>query len=116
MDRIVLPLTQMGLQVETAEGGYAPLKITGREKGKYLEALEINLPVASAQVKSCLLLAALAANQPTILREPGPSRDHTERMLNSMGLRVDKNICQMDGMDWYETMIYPPRSPLNRFR
>lgn len=112
MDRIVIPLTLMGLQVETAEGGYAPIKFSGREKGVYLQALDIYLPVASAQVKSCLLLAALAADQESIIREPGPSRDHTERMLNSMGLRVDKSVSMKDGMDWYETKIYPLRSPL----
>jgi 3-phosphoshikimate 1-carboxyvinyltransferase len=65
--------------------------------------MALTLPVASAQVKSCLLLAALAAAGPTVISEPGPSRDHTERMLAALGATV---ICSA-----YQTTLTPP-SPL----
>jgi 3-phosphoshikimate 1-carboxyvinyltransferase len=86
MDRIVEPLQQMGVAIE-ATNGCAPLRLQPRLHA--LNGLEYILPVASAQVKSCLILAALAAEAPVTLREPGPSRDHTERMLNAMGARIE---------------------------
>jgi 3-phosphoshikimate 1-carboxyvinyltransferase len=76
MERIAGPLRQMGAQFETTEG-HAPLSI----RGGHLHGVDYALPVASAQVKSALLLAALYAEGRTILHEPGPARDHTERML-----------------------------------
>ncbi len=83
MGRIVVPLRQMGAQVWGRDGGeLAPLAVLGRRP---LRALSYRLPVASAQVKSCLLLAGLYAEGETRLWEPGPSRDHTERMLGAMG-------------------------------
>jgi 3-phosphoshikimate 1-carboxyvinyltransferase len=85
MNRIVMPLRQMGVDILT-EDGCAPL--TMMPSVKPLKALDYTLPVASAQVKSCLLLAALAAGGSTTLREPAPSRDHTERMLSSMGVQI----------------------------
>jgi 3-phosphoshikimate 1-carboxyvinyltransferase len=69
--------------------------------------LQYHLPVASAQVKSCLLLAGLAAREPTTLFEPGPSRDHTERMLHAMGVHVESGFEHGE----YTTHIIPP-SPL----
>jgi 3-phosphoshikimate 1-carboxyvinyltransferase len=89
MGRIVAPLQAMGASLTTAEGGAAPLTLAARRADSPLRAGEHNLPVASAQVKSCLLLAALAADGPVTLREPGPSRDHTERMLAAMGVQVE---------------------------
>jgi len=89
MDRIVEPLRQMGVQITPAANGGAPLRLHGRLPDQRLRAIDYTLPVASAQVKSCLLLAALAADAPVTIREPGPSRDHTERMLRAMGVRVD---------------------------
>ena len=74
MDRIVEPLQQMGVVV-SSEGGCAPLSLVISRRP--LKPLDYTLPVASAQVKSCLLLAALAAEGTSTLREPGPSRDHT---------------------------------------
>lgn len=88
MDRIVDPLRQMGVEIEPSEGCTAPLKISSRFAGQKLNPLNYALPVASAQVKSCLMLAALGAEGSTVLSEPGPSRDHTERMLSSMGVRI----------------------------
>jgi len=87
MDRITDPLLQMGVPIATTHG-CAPLTLSGRSKDFPLRASEHTLPVASAQVKSCLILAALAADGVTTLREPGPSRDHTERMLSAMGATI----------------------------
>lgn len=83
MNRIAEPLRQMGAAVGTTEG-HAPLIFAPAA----LHGVTYALPVASAQVKSCLILAALTADGPTLLTEPGPSRDHTERMLADMGASV----------------------------
>jgi 3-phosphoshikimate 1-carboxyvinyltransferase len=88
MNRIVDPLRAMGVRIETAEGGVAPLRLHPRSQSQKLESLQYTLPVASAQVKSCLILAALGAFGKSVIREPGPSRDHTERMLSSMGVPI----------------------------
>ena len=87
MDRITAPLLRMGVPVTTS-GGCAPLTLAARAATLPLTAIEETLPVASAQVKSCLILAALAAGGVSTLREPGPSRDHTERMLAAMGAEI----------------------------
>jgi 3-phosphoshikimate 1-carboxyvinyltransferase len=84
MERIAEPLRTMGATVETTDG-HAPLAVEGGS----LEPVRWELPVASAQVKSCVLLAGLyAGGGPTIVVEGFPSRDHTERMLEAMGARV----------------------------
>ncbi len=83
MDRIADPLRLMGADVAAADG-HAPLTISPAP----LHGIEYTLPVASAQVKSCLELAALGADAPVTLHEPGPSRDHTARMLRAMGATV----------------------------
>jgi 3-phosphoshikimate 1-carboxyvinyltransferase len=83
MARIVTPLTTMGARIETGEGDTPPLAIHGR--GAPLRAIDYVMPVASAQVKSCLLLAGLYADGVTCIHEPAPSRDHTERMLSAFG-------------------------------
>ena len=81
MGRVVNPLRRMRASITGRQNGeYAPLGITGSR----LSAMEYDLPVASAQVKSCVLLAGLYANGLTIIRQPGPVRDHTERMLRAM--------------------------------
>jgi len=86
MARVVDPLRRMGARIES-EGGRAPLRI----RGTALRGAEHHLEVASAQVKSALLLAGLTAEGSSLIHEPGPSRDHTERMLAAMGadVRVD---------------------------
>ena len=82
MDRILGPLQAMGAQVMGRNGGtQAPLAIRGGD----LQGIEYAMPVASAQLKSCLLIAGLYAGGQTIIREPAASRDHTERMLQAMG-------------------------------
>jgi 3-phosphoshikimate 1-carboxyvinyltransferase len=84
MRRIIEPLRRMGAEIEDTDG-CAPLTIRGRS----LRGYDHTLPVASAQVKSALLLAGLYADGPTIVREPGPARDHTERMLAAMGADIE---------------------------
>jgi 3-phosphoshikimate 1-carboxyvinyltransferase len=106
MDRIVEPLQQMGV-VLSSEGGCAPLSLV--VSNRPLKPLDYTLPVASAQVKSCLLLAALAANGTSTLREPGPSRDHTERMLRSMGVEIECEQLSVDGGFQYVTRLTPPK-------
>jgi len=90
MRRVTEPLAMMGAVIETTDKGTAPLRIHG---GQTLTGIDYNMPVASAQVKSCLLLAGLYAQGKTCVTEPAPTRDHTERMLTGMGYDVmrDKN-------------------------
>ena len=83
MDRIAEPLRLMGADVATTDGR-APITISPAT----LHGMDYTLPVASAQVKSCLELAALGADAPVTLHEPGPSRDHTARMFRAMGATV----------------------------
>lgn len=86
MKRIIDPLVSMGADIESAEGnGCAPLTIRGRR----LKGIRYASPIASAQVKSCVLLAGLYADGETGVTEPYPSRDHTERMLSYFGARVE---------------------------
>lgn len=88
MTRIIKPLGLMGADLEPLEGGdHAPLKIKG---GACLKAIDYMLPVASAQVKSCVLLAGLYAEGKTSVAEPFQSRDHTERMLKYFGAEIER--------------------------
>lgn len=86
MGRVVLPLRSMGASIQAAEGDRAPLNISPAEA---LAGIEYRSPVASAQVKSALLLAGLYAQGRTRVFEPAASRDHTERMLRAFGVNVD---------------------------
>jgi len=106
MGRIVEPLRLMGVPV-TAQNNRAPLTLGAGHMP--LQALTYRLPVASAQVKSCLLLAGMAAGGVTTLDEPGPSRDHTERMLRNLGFQVSSEIILSEGMQLYRTRLEPPR-------
>ncbi|MEE9285451.1 MAG: 3-phosphoshikimate 1-carboxyvinyltransferase [Dehalococcoidia bacterium] len=86
MDRVIEPLTRMGADVRSATGdGRAPLEITGAR----LRGIRYRLPVASAQVKSAVLIAGLAADGETVVEEPHPTRDHTELMLRAMGADIE---------------------------
>lgn len=85
MSRVAEPLRAMGAVIETAAEGRPPITIRGR---KALTGLTYEMPVASAQVKSCLLLAGLYAQGKTTVIEPAPTRDHTERMLRGFGQPV----------------------------
>ena len=91
MKRVTEPLRAMGAVIATTEAGTAPLRIKG---GARLKGIHYDMPVASAQVKSCLLLAGLYAEGETSVREPAPTRDHTERMLAgfSYPLRRDGDL------------------------
>ncbi|MBU2965121.1 bifunctional prephenate dehydrogenase/3-phosphoshikimate 1-carboxyvinyltransferase [Amphritea sp. 2_MG-2023] len=86
MERVAKPLRLMGAQVETGENGCPPVKIKG---GQALKGIRYEMPMASAQVKSCVMLAGLYAQGVTTVTEPAPTRDHTERMLRGFGYQVD---------------------------
>ena len=101
MDRIVKPLRLMGAQIESSAEGAAPLTVEARP----LHGIEYETPVASAQVKSCVLLAALGAQGETRVREHIASRDHTERMLAAAGVPIYRDgdeIVVDGGIDEFE--------------
>jgi 3-phosphoshikimate 1-carboxyvinyltransferase len=87
MERVAQPLRAMGGRIDTHEGR-PPVVIHGTPE---LRGIEYALPVASAQVKSALLLAGVAASGRTVLKEPAPSRDHTERMLRAFGVQLEQH-------------------------
>ncbi|HVF35145.1 MAG TPA: 3-phosphoshikimate 1-carboxyvinyltransferase [Candidatus Saccharimonadia bacterium] len=91
MRRVIEPLLAMGARIDAREGGVAPLRISPVAS---LRAIDYRTPVASAQVKSAVLLAGLRAHGTTRVAEPHPTRDHTERMLAAFGAR-----CARDG-EW----------------
>ncbi len=96
MDRIIEPLTMMGARFWARQDKFAPLGI----RGGNLRGMDYSLPVASAQVKSALLMAGLFAEGDLYLDEPYPSRDHTERMLKYMGVELEvsgNRICLSSG-------------------
>ena len=86
MGRVIEPLTRMGALLNAGQGGRPPLKVLG---GQALKGIHYDLPMASAQVKSCTLLAGLYADGRTSVTEPAPTRDHTERMLRGFGYEVE---------------------------
>jgi 3-phosphoshikimate 1-carboxyvinyltransferase len=96
MERVARPLREMGADVRT-HSGTAPVDIGG---GHRLRGIKYRMPIASAQVKSAILLASLYADAATIITAPAVSRDHSERMLKSCGVRI-----LTDGL---ETTLYPP--------
>jgi 3-phosphoshikimate 1-carboxyvinyltransferase len=108
MRRVTEPLAKMGAQISSTERGTAPLRISG---GQSLRGIDYAMPVASAQVKSCLLLAGLYADGRTCVTEPAPTRDHTERMLSGMGYaveRMDGTACVQGGGSLSATRIDVP--------
>ena len=88
MARIIKPLREMGAVITAAEGDRPPLAITGSQS---LRGIHYDLPMASAQVKSCILLAGLYASGRTSVTEPAITRDHTERMLRGFGWQVERD-------------------------
>ncbi len=114
MARIAEPLRSMGATMLGRKGGnLPPLAIVGGR----LRSIDYRLPVASAQVKSCLLLAALFADGPSRLQEPSASRDHTERMLRAMGVELTSTAWPEAGSPAaapgpVNVCIQPPRAPL----
>lgn len=108
MNRVAKPLREMGAVIETGPEGRPPLTIRG---GQRLTGMHYEMPMASAQVKSCLLLAGLYAAGETSVAEPAPTRDHTERMLHGFGypVAVDGNIaCIESGHRLVATHIEVP--------
>jgi len=108
MRRVTDPLTKMGAVIETTENGTPPVRIKGGHK---LCGIDYVMPVASAQVKSSLLLAGLYANGQTCITEPAPTRDHTERMLRGFGYPVQtqgNKICVLGGGKLSATNIDVP--------
>ena len=87
VDRIAEPLRRMGAIIEPTDGRFPPFRVFGAQ----LRAIAYDLPVASAQVKSCILLAGLLADGATTVHEPIASRDHTERMLAAAGATIHRN-------------------------
>jgi 3-phosphoshikimate 1-carboxyvinyltransferase len=87
VDRIAEPLRRMGAHVEATDGRFPPFRVYGSR----LHSVAYELPVASAQVKSCVLLAGLVADGATTVTEPIPSRDHTERMLARAGVTIHRH-------------------------
>jgi len=85
MARVIGPLTEMGAMIEARDGKFPPLAIHGRP----LHGIDYTLPMASAQVKSCVLLAGLFAKGDTIVREPVRTRDHTEIALKEFGAEIE---------------------------
>jgi len=85
MGRVIEPLSRMGADIAAADGGTPPLRIQG---GRPLHGIHYDLPMASAQVKSAVLLAGLYSEGRTSVTEPAPTRDHTERMLRGFGYEV----------------------------
>jgi 3-phosphoshikimate 1-carboxyvinyltransferase len=102
MERVAKPLREMGADVRT-HGGTPPVEIGG---GRKLHGIEYRMPVASAQVKSAVLLAALYADSATTVIAPARSRDHSERMLASCGVRLD--------IERLRTTLHPPRQLANQ--
>src|ERR1700685_1562513 len=84
MRRIIAPLSEMGALIDATNGQFPPLTIHGRP----LHGIDYELPVASAQVKSCILLAGLYADGDTVVREPVPTRDHTKLALRELGADI----------------------------
>ncbi len=86
MKRIITPLTMMGAEIKAKDGNFCPLQIKGKNQ---LKAISYTLPVASAQLKSALILAALHGDGVTTITEIEKSRDHTETMLRAMGAKIE---------------------------
>ena len=106
VDRIAAPLRAMGGRLEATEGRYPPFTV----HGSALHGVHYDLPVASAQVKSCTMLAALVANGETSIHEPYPTRDHTERLLLRAGVPVRREgsrviVPSIDELEFEEVTV-----------
>lgn len=116
MNRVIKPLTEMGAKIKSTGDGLLPLTIEGTDS---LKPISYEMPIASAQVKSCLLLAGLNTNGTTTVIETKPTRDHTENMLSGFGVSVDAqptnseatSISIKGGQSLKPGIIYVPRDP-----
>lgn len=106
MKRVIDPLSTMGAKVDSQEGGLAPLIVNPEDKKQNLKAANYDSPIASAQVKSCLLLAALSTEGESKISEPHLSRDHTERMLEYLGASISRegNTIKINGQEAYSKL------------
>ena len=107
MERVAVPLQMMGARIHTHQGR-PPVEIRGTP---HLRGIHYSLPVASAQVKSAILLAGLAASGRTHVTEPAPSRDHTERMLGAFGVQLShegRSIAMEGGQTLHGTRVAVP--------
>lgn len=102
MSRVARPLRKMGASIQTNDG-YPPLNVSGEP----LHGMEYDMPIPSGQVKSAILLAGLYADGTTTIRQPGPARDHTERILQALGVQVES--------DGTTISISSPDNPLQPF-
>jgi 3-phosphoshikimate 1-carboxyvinyltransferase len=107
VDRIIEPLRLMGAELNARDGRLPPLEV----RGARLRAISHELAVASAQVKSCVLLAALAADGATTVGEPARSRDHTERMLLRAGVGIHRNGRHVTVVNADELLLHDVRVP-----
>jgi 3-phosphoshikimate 1-carboxyvinyltransferase len=107
MRRVIEPLAAMGAHVSGRAGAkpgeiYPPLRVAGVTGGQRLRGCEYHMPMASAQVKSAVLIAGLYSDAVTVVHEPGPTRDHTERMLSYLGapLSAQGTVSRVDPTGW----------------
>lgn len=107
MSRLISPLQQMGVPINGTKSGSAPLKLKARDRGSKLTPIFFDMPVPSAQVKTCLLLAALSAPGETTLQEHYRSRDHTEILLTRLGV----NLSAVDQSGPFENRIVMKSDP-----
>ncbi|MDH4275904.1 MAG: 3-phosphoshikimate 1-carboxyvinyltransferase, partial [Gammaproteobacteria bacterium] len=108
MKRVIDPLAKMGARIDATPNGTAPLLVRG---GNALKAIDYVMPMASAQVKSCLILAGLYAQGRTCVTEPAVTRDHTERMLQAFGYPIERKgstVCVEGGGRLHATRIDVP--------
>jgi 3-phosphoshikimate 1-carboxyvinyltransferase len=106
VDRVAEPLRLMGAAVDARDGRFPPFTVRGAE----LAGIEYDLPMASAQVKSCVLIAGMMASGSTTVREPAPSRDHTERLLRRARVPFDQDglritVSQVDELELEEVVV-----------
>jgi 3-phosphoshikimate 1-carboxyvinyltransferase len=106
IDRVAEPLGAMGAQVDAREGRFAPFTV----RGSRLEGIDYEMPVASAQVKSCVLIAGMLAAGTTTITEPAPSRDHTERMLRHARVPLERagsriSVSEVDELELEEIVV-----------
>ncbi len=106
VDRVAEPLREMGASIEVRDGRYPPLRVEGAE----LRAIDYTLPVASAQVKSCVLIAGMLAGGRTTVTEPSLSRDHTERILCRARVPFERDglslrVSEVDELELHEVDV-----------
>ena len=103
MNRIIEPLSEMGFYIKSVKKGTPPLEISKTTK---VNSIDYKMPINSAQVKSCLMFAALYANDPSVIYEKVVSRDHTEKMFKQFGVKVETTSSNLGN----KIVVHPPRN------